>query len=225
VSEHSILKIVDYGERGFKGVKIETIGVIINTKMKGVNNRVIIESYVNKTIIYKDQNYICSKNYPYWLIYRDNFFDTIASKLHFDVFAAYRDRQITKRITSDVGRVRVLKSRNIGNNKIIDIPKYDAFVDDYSRLSISKFINNDKAILVPNLTYNPRACFLPGNAIVDGSVAVLLPKKEIQITESDLDYYNSEEFVNFYRIVRNFGTRSLNIDSNAVYFFGLMSVI
>jgi DNA (cytosine-5)-methyltransferase 1 len=111
------------------------------------------------------------------------------------------------------------------NNKIIDIPKYDAFVYDYSRLSISKFINNDKAILVPNLTYNPRACFLPGNAIVDGSVAVLLPKKEIQITESDLDYYNSEEFVNFYRIVRNFGTRSLNIDSNAVYFFGLMSVI
>ena len=77
------------------------------------------------------------------------------------IFTAYRDRQITKQITKTKGQIRVLKSRNIGSNKIVNIPDYDSYVDEYKNLSIAKYINHDEAVLVPNLTYNPRACFLP----------------------------------------------------------------
>ena len=224
VSEFAIEKITDYGERGFKGVKIETISLIINTKQKGENNHVLVESYVKNEIGFKEQSYICSQKFPYWLVYRNNFFDNVASKLRFGVFNAYRDRQITKKITRLHGRVRVLKSRNIGNNQIVDIPEYDSYVDEYGELAIAKYINHEEAVLVPNLTYNPRACFLPENTIVDGSVAILIPRDKVEVTESDLEYYNSDEFVRFYRVARNYGTRSLNIDNNSVFFFGLAEV-
>jgi DNA (cytosine-5)-methyltransferase 1 len=161
VSSFLISKIVDYGEKGFKGVKIETISLVINTKTKNVQNKILIESYIKNQTTFKYQDYICSNDFPSWLIYRSNFFDKIASKLQFNIFSTYRDRQITKKITKLLGKVRVLKSRNIGNTKIINIPNYDSYVDDYKSLSISKYINSDNAVLVPNLTYNPRACFLP----------------------------------------------------------------
>lgn len=221
VSEFAIEKITDYGERGFKGVKIETISLIVNTKKKGLNNETLVESYVKNEIGFKEQNYICSKEFPYWLVYRDTFFDSVASKLKFGVFDAYRDRQITKRITKSTGRIRVLKSRNIGSNVVVDIPNYDSYVDDCEEFAIGKYINHATAVLVPNLTYNPRACFLPEDTIVDGSVAVLIPKEDAEVTEDHLAYYNSEEFVEFYRVARNYGTRSLNIDNNSVFFFGL----
>lgn len=221
ISGITINKITDYGEKGFKGVKIETISIIISTKK--TKSLVLIESYVNNTTERKPQDYICSQEFPYWLIYRNDFFDTVSKKLRFDVFSSYRDRQITKANTKMKGRVRVLKSRNISNNSIINIPDYDTYVDELDTLSISKFINKENCILVPNLTYNPRACFLPKNTIVDGSVAILTPKEKIEkITMQHLDYFSTKEFSDFYRVARNFGTRSLNIDNNSVFFFGIL---
>ena len=220
VSSFAIEKITDYGEKGFKGVKIETISLIINTRNKGT--RTLVESYVKNEIGYKDQSYICSKDFPYWLVYRNDFFDSIAKKLRFNIFTSYRDRQITKKITKNKGKIRILKSRNIGRNEILDIPNYDSYVDSMDGLSISKFWNKEDSILVPNLTYAPRASFLPGNTLVDGSVAILTPKfGEAKITKKDLDYFGTEEFTEFYRVARNHGTRSLNIDNNSVFFFGV----
>ena len=85
---------------------------------------------------------------------------------------------------------------------------------------MSKFLNT-KSVVVPNLTYNPRACFLPDNCIADGSVAVLQAKNGYIITEDDLAYFASDEFRKFYMIGRNLGSRSLNIDSNSVNLWGI----
>ena len=220
VSSFAIQKITDYGEKGFRGVKIETISMIINTRNKGT--RTLVESYVKSEIGYKDQSYICSKDFPYWLVYRNEFFDIVAKKLRFNIFTSYRDRQITKKITKNKGKIRILKSRNIGRNEIVDIPNYDSYVDSLDGLSISKFWNKENSVLVPNLTYAPRASFLPENTLVDGSVAILtLKENEAKITLKDLDYFGTEEFTEFYRVARNHGTRSLNIDNNSVFFFGV----
>ncbi len=214
----SIRSILDFGEKAFKDVKIETISFIIDTTSKVTNTR--IESYITNTIRNVPQSYITDGNYPYWLIYRDEQFDSTASKMEFGIFKAYRDRVITKSCTSSKGRYRVLKSRNIGNNCIVDIPDYDTYIEDISSYDVSKFLNT-RSVLVPNLTYNPRACFLPSNCIADGSVAILTPKDpNIAITESDLDFYATEQFSAFYSVARNKGSRSLNIDNNSVFFFG-----
>jgi DNA (cytosine-5)-methyltransferase 1 len=222
IENKCVAKITDYGEKGFKGVKIETISFIINTQKKNNNNAVLIESYIQKLQFFRSQEYIFSKEFPYWLIYRNDFFDEVSLKMKFDIFNAFRDRQITKKITKDNGKFRVLKSRNIATNKTIDIDKYDSYTDEIESLGVSKYLNNTEAVLVPNLTYYPRACFLPENCIVDGSVAILTLKNgSRKIVHKDLEYFGSKEYEDFYRIARNFGTRSLNIDNNSVFFFGI----
>ena len=219
MNKHRISRIIDFGEKGFKGVKIETISFILNTKEK--SDITVVESYITNGVFAHKQSYIADSFFPYWLIYRNEYFDTVAAKLKFNIFKAYRDRCITKAITKNIGKIRVLKSRNIGNNEIIDIPDYDCYMDDISYLDVTKFLNQKNCILLPNLTYSPRACILPPNSIADGSVAILTPiDKNTKMTERDLAFYATDEFTKFYAVARNMGSRSLNIDNNSVFFFG-----
>lgn len=219
MAKHQIERIIDFGEKGFKGVKIETICFIINTKAKPSST--IVESYITNDVHTHEQLYITDNSFPYWLIYRNKDFDTVANKLQFNLFKAYRDRSITKVVTKSSGKIRVLKSRNIGDNKIIDIPDYDCFIDDVSNLDVAKFLNQKKCYLLPNLTYNPRACELPKDCITDGSVAIITAIDEkTEVTKKDLAFYATDEFTDFYAVARNKGTRSLNIDNNSVFFFG-----
>lgn len=218
MNKYCISHIIDFGEKGFKGVKIETISFVLNTQKKPSQTRV--ESYITGQVLDKSQEYVTDCSYPYWLLYRDIDFDKVAEKMQFNLFKSFRDRSITKTITKSKGRVRVLKSRNIGNNEIIDIPDYDCYIDDVSTLEVAKYMNHD-CVLLPNLTYNPRACMLPADCIADGSVAILITANPNErITKDDLAYYATEEFSRFYAIARNRGTRSLNIDNNSVFFFG-----
>jgi DNA (cytosine-5)-methyltransferase 1 len=219
MSKYKIERIIDFGEKGFRGVKIETICFILITKTKP--SKTVIESYITNSVQQHEQSYVTDNSFPYWLIYRNENFDTVAAKLQFNLFKVYRDRSITKAHTKDKGKIRVLKSRNIGNNEIIDIPDYDCYMDDVSTLDVAKFLNQKNCYLLPNLTYNPRACVLPPNCITDGSVAIITPIDEsTKITKSDLAFYATDEFTSFYAVARNMGSRSLNIDNNSVFFFG-----
>ena len=222
MNHHNLQKICDYGEKAFRDVKIETISFLFSTgKQKDEN--ILIESYITNEFENKKKDYIFSDKYPYWLIYRNENFDTIADKLKFDIFDSFRDRQITTKLTKTKGKIRVLKSRNIGSNKILSQNDADCYIDDYADLAVSKFLNKKNVVMVPNLTYYPRATFLPSDTIVDGSVALLTLKNGSRLpTEKDLAYFGSKEFENFYRVARNYGTRSLNIDNNSVFFFGLL---
>ena len=148
----------------------------------------------------------------------------VVQKMQLDIFETFRDRQITKKHTLNSGKFRVLKSRNIENNGIKNIEDYDCFINEIDSFVVSKYLNEKNIVLIPNLTYYPRATFLPKNSIVDGSVAILKPKNGIEITKKHLDYYSSEEFTEYYKIARNRGTRSLNIDNNSAKFFGLLKL-
>lgn len=221
MEKYNIMNIVDFGEKAFKGVKIETISFLVNTT--SMPNRTTVESYITNSTCDYAQNYITDNHFPYWLIYRDKKFDIVASKMRLGVFKAFRDRSITKKITSSNGKIRVLKSRNIAPNNIISINGYDCYIDDVHNFAVGEYLNKQGCILVPNLTYYPRACFLPNNCICDGSVAILETKEVgVVVTDEDLAYYGTEEFYDFYKIARNRGTRSLNIDNNSVFFFGLL---
>ena len=223
LNKFNFLNIIDYGEFWFKWVKIETICIIFKIKPQKLiskNKDLKIESYIQKNIRFCSQEYIFDESYPNWLIYRDAFFDKVAQKMEFWIFWVFRDRQITKKNLQPHGKIRVLKSRNISSNKIIDIEWYDCYIDDISKFAIKKYINRNDILLIPNLTYNPRGCILPTNTITDWSVALLEKKITAEITLENIEYYASKEFKEFYMIARNYGTRSLNIDSNSVFYFG-----
>ena len=224
VKKFNISNIIDFGETGFKGVLIETIAIFINTCEKP--NETIVYSvprnYQNK----EKQEIITSDEFPSWIIYRNDFFNEIASKMYLNIFKSFRDRQITNKILKNDGDVRVIKSRNINREgtKIINITNYDSYIntEDLNKLSITKYLKKDDVYLCPNMTYYPRVIKKPKNVVVNGSVAILENKSSFKINDKDLRFFSSPTFEEFYRIARNYSTRSLNIDSNSVVFFGLL---
>lgn len=217
INQYSIESIIDFGEKGFDGVKIETINIIVNTLNKPT--KTLVKSVTHNIELVQDQDYITDDKYPTWLLYRNQEFDEFANQLELGMFTTFRDRQITSKKCKDSGKYRVLRSRNIATNKIIDLPGYDLYLDEVDKLAISKYLNKEKVVCIPNLSYSPRACFLPKNCIADGSVALLETIKSI--SEKDLEIFESDEFRQYYRIARNYGTRSLNIDSNSIFYFGI----
>lgn len=214
---HTLLHVNDYNEKAFD-VKIETISVTYTTSKSQGYNQVSVYSYLNKSYFELEQDYITHNYFNSWLLYRNEWFDEIFQTLEFGKFKVFRDRQITKKHTKKQGKYRVIKSRNIGHGYIKDIENYDCYVDDISELAVKKYLDTN-VILVPNLTYNPRATRLPKGCVTDGSAAILYT--DDVITDYDIDYFSSSEFNKFYRIARNYGTRSMNIDSISVNYFGV----
>ena len=219
--------IQDYGENGFKGVLVETIGLFINTQKSPDKTKVI--SLTNKTEVIQKQSYIMDNHYPYWIIYRDEFFDQVSKNLVFDRFTVFRDRQITNAnttLTKAKGSMRVLKSRNISDDgkKVIDIPGYDAYIESSVAVNLSayKFVGNDEVYLTPNMTYRPRVMKNQKDVLVNGSIAVLIPKEPMKLTEEQMEYFSTDEYRKFYQIARNYQTRSLNVDATSVFFYGVL---
>jgi DNA (cytosine-5)-methyltransferase 1 len=227
LSERKIDCIQDYGENGFKGVLVETICLFIDTLGQPKDTKV--ESLTLKKSIIQKQKYITDKEYPYWIIYRNDFFDSISKRLDFDKFTVFRDRQITNSNTTQKKEkdcLRVIKSRNISDDgkDIVDIPGYDSYIkrDTAERLSAYKYVGNKNVYLTPNMTYKPRVMRNTENVVVNGSVAVLIPKKEMELTDEQMEYFSSDEYRQFYQIARNFQTRSLNVDATSVFFYGVL---
>lgn len=215
--------IIDFGEHGFEGVLVETICINVDTKIKPNNTTVIsIPLKITET---KKQSYIADKQFPYWIIYRNEIFDTVCENMIFDIFTVFRDRQITNSILKSSGKIRVLKSRNVSDDgtEIHNISGYDSYIDeaDFEKLAVCKYFNSENVYLTPNMTYNPRVMKKPTGVAVNGSLAILIPKNNEQLTMSEMLYFSSNEYRSFYRIARNYQTRSLNVDSASVYFFGI----
>ena len=175
------------------------------------------------------QSYITDSFYPYWILYRNAFFDSVSEKLKFNCFTVFRDRQITNSMLNSNTGVRVLKSRNISDDgkEILDIAGYDSYMslDLAQKLAVYKYVNNEDVYMTPNMTYKPRVMQKPKGLIVNGSVALLFPRKDIEVTKRQLEYFSSDEYRKFYRIARNKQTRSLNVDSCSVFFFGLLQPV
>ena len=224
LSKKSVECIIDFGEKGFPGVLVETIAIFINNLTKATKTHVI--SITRKIDILQSQKYIFDPRFPYWLIYRNKDFDCVSEKMVFDVFSVFRDRQITNKMLNSNRGIRVVKSRNISDDgkSIENIDGYDSYIDESEaqQLSVYSFLNRNDVYLTPNMTYNPRVIRKPAGVLVNGSVAILIPKERIEVSEKQLEFFSTKEYRAFYQIARNFQTRSLNVDNCSVFFYGLI---
>lgn len=215
--------ILDFGEKGFSGVLVETVALLVDPKSRPRQTHVYsMSENIDRTI---SQDYITDSRFPYWIIYRDDEFDKICSKLQFDVFSVFRDRQITTKLLNSNNGIRVIKSRNIADDgsRILDVKGYDSFIDPQSAesLAVYRYLNAPNIYLTPNMTYKPRLVKKPLGTLVNGSAAILIPKPGVSpLTTKQIKYFSSAEYRRFYKVARNFQTRSLNVDANSVYFFG-----
>lgn len=217
---NSIYSIIDFAETSFKGVKIETIGIVIGPKKD--NNLVKVYDYKKQQLNYQLESYITDPALPYWVIYRNSFFDKVLDNMDTGYFKVYRDRSLTKKDYVDSG-IPIIKSSDLGYNGIVNN------LDSASRYSPEKvprtflsIVDSAKTIaLAPNLSYYTRIANYPGDGYPDGSVAVLYNldyKVDIQILNY---FYQSKDFFFFYRIARNYSIRSLNIDNLSVFYWGV----
>ncbi|MEH7610772.1 DNA cytosine methyltransferase [Gottfriedia acidiceleris] len=227
LSTMMIDSIIDFGRYGFTGVSIETMCLIVYPRKKPKDTTVYSMKY-NRMYIQK-QSYITDEKYPYFIIYRDKEFDAVADKLNFDVFTVFRDRQITKSITSvtnEKDTLWVIKAKNINDDGlgVTHIEDYDVYLNKQAAesLSVYKFVNDTSVYLTPNMTYNPRVIENIPNTIADGSVAVLIPKSPLKLTAKQKSFFSSEEYRRFYGIARNLSTQSINVDKTSVFFYGVL---
>ena len=219
--------IIDFGRYGFTGLSIETIAIIVRPKERP-NYTMVHSLKFNKSYKQK-QTYITDKKFPFILIYRDEEFDKVSEKLQLGVFDVFRDRQITKAVTTSEKKednLWVLKARNVKDDGtgVTHIEGYDVYVDsEYAKeLSVYPYVNNPDVYLTPNMTYNTRVIRNVNNVVPDGSVAVLIPKHKMELTENQLRYFSSKEYRQFYIVARNLSTQSINVDKTSVYFFGIL---
>ena len=219
--------IIDFGRYGFTGVSIETMCLIVYPKMKPKETTVYSMKFNRKSV--REQSYLTDERFPYFIIYRDEEFDVVADKLLFDVFSVFRDRQITKSITSqkkEIPSLWVIKARNIDDDGqgVTHISDYDVYLPEEKAVGLSayRYVNDDSVYLTPNMTYNPRVIENLPDTIPDGSVAVLIPKKPLRLTKRQRAYFSTEENRRFYSIARNLSTQSINVDKTSVYFYGVL---
>ena len=228
LTENSIDYIHDFGALGFKGVLVETINLMVDTRIKRQNT--IVKSITDSSIIKQKLSYIADEKLPYWVIYRNEFFDKIFENMEFDIFDVFRDRQITtqnstlENMQDSNEYVRVLKSRNISDDgsEIINIDSYDSYIslEELENLSVKNFIDRDDVYMTPNMTYKPRVIKKEKGYVVNGSIALLIPKNNENLNDDQMRYFSTDEYREFYKIARNKQTRSLNIDKTSVFWFG-----
>lgn len=228
LEKYDIYSILDFGEKGFKGVLVETINLAIKT-FGNRSNKTRVKSLTKNLIYNQRKDYIFDKELPYWVIYRNKQFDKVFEKMEFGIFDVFRDRQITtsnsklKAQSSD--EIRVLKSRNVSDDglRIIQIQNYDSYIsrDVVQKFATFKYLNDD-VYITPNMSYKPRVTKKPLGVVTNGSLAVLIPRNGEKLTERQRAYFSTDEYRTFYQIARNFQTRSLNIDKISSYWFGVL---
>lgn len=224
LSEKAVESIIDFGEKGFPGVLVETLAIFINNQGRPLKTSVF--SFTHGIRLEQKQDYIFDKKLPYWIIYRDNEFDSVCKQLDFNVFKVFRDRQITNNLLTESGEIRVLKSRNISDDgkKVLNIEGYDSYISSSKArtLSVFEYLQREDVYLAPNMTYKPRMIKKPKDTLVNGSLAILVPKEKIVPTDEQMEFFSTQEYRDFYQVARNYQTRSLNVDACSVFFYGLL---
>ena len=210
----NVTRICDFGVKFFKKVFVEIISIHF-TKAKHETTSVV--DYINNVSFTHPQGYIFHDTL--WLLYRNKWFDDFIKTLELDVFSSFRDRQITNPMLQAQGRYRILKSKNIlDSGEIISIPGYDSFMDNISSLTVAKFLNS-RAIIMPNFTYNLRATILPDGVIPNGSIAIMIPHKDV--SNIDLSFFATPEYREYYAIVKSRSRFTLNIDNCSIHYIGI----
>ncbi len=209
-----IVSICDYGVKYFKDVFIEILSIHFSKSYKGT---VSVTNYLSGMKTEHAQGYIY--HHRLWLLYRSKWFDEYIGKLNLDCFDFIRDRQITNSHLKAAGKVWVVKSKNIlDDGSVVHIPGYDKYIDNLSKFHIGEYYGTE-AIIMPNFTYNTRAAILPPNSIPNGSIAILIPKKDIDMEV--LKIYSTPEFREYYAIVKSYSKFTINIDNSSIYYIGV----
>ena len=230
LSSYHITSILDFNKLKLGATKFEIIHLSFKTDLIP-NEKLRVIFTPTKEILIQNQTEITHPDLPNWVLYLNNDFKAMLSKLETGIFNVDRDRQINNSMLTSIqtgDAIPVIKSKHLGldasaiESEFNKDPCYIA-QPTLEKLSVKKFINSDNIFLCPNMTPHIRIFKKPKGFLMNSSVCILTTKsQEKKITDTDLAFWRSKEFREFYKIARNKSQINLNIDKSAVFYFGVL---
>ncbi|MBE6719844.1 MAG: hypothetical protein E7571_04190 [Ruminococcaceae bacterium] len=220
IEDCSVSKIFDFGSYGFNGTSEQFAAVVFDSN--ALPDTTEVYSFDNDCTVLQKQSYITDSSLPCWVIYRNDKFDSVYSKMQFNLFNVYCNKQLKQRDYNANGDVCVISAScidsdgdvNIGNDcrhvKANTIKNYD--VSDYVERDDVFFAAATSSVL--KVGRKPKGC------IPNSSTVLLVPKTNVNITVNDLRYFSSDEFKNFYDVALNHQNFLLSTDRVSQYFLG-----
>lgn len=225
---HHIASILDFNKLKLGTAKYEIIHLSVRTD-QDANEKMRVIFTPTKEVLIQNQIDITDPALPNWVLYFNDDFKAMLEALETGIFNVDRDRQINNSMLSNIkssNNVPVIKSKHLGFDNITLETEFnnDPFYIELGKLEklvIKKYLNSDNVFLCPNMTPHIRIFRKPHGYLMNSSVCILtLKSSEVQINDSDLEFWRSKEFLEFYRIARNKSQLNLNIDKSAVFYFG-----
>lgn len=225
ISKFTIDHIVDLDTLGYNGISNENIIIFANLAKKvSMSNTTVVYSAKFEKLHEINQRFLTSKTYPNWILYRNTFFNSIARRMNFNSLNIMKN-SIPQTTYNESNSVWLIQPLNLNNkNKYV---KNNNGTDLFVSLNLIKPNTNlaktlerkDLYILYMN-TNQISVVPKPANVAVSDKLYMLEPLA--QITEKDLEFFNSKDFRHFYQIATNFSSRSSSVDTSSVFYFGLL---
>lgn len=230
LSTYHINSIIDFNKFRVDNAKYEIIHLTVKVEQRP-NERLQVIFTPTKKVTIQKQTDVTDPGLPNWVLYIDETFKTILSKMVTGIFNVNRDRQINNSMLSSKnisGAVPVIKAKHLSTNAEQIEPEFNAdpfYINEptLEKLAVKRFLNSDNVFLCPNMTPHIRIFKKPHGYLMNSSVCILTPKSpETRITDDDLAFWRSEEFLEFYKVARNRSQLNLNIDKSAAFYFGTL---
>lgn len=228
LSRRNIDAIIDLDTKGFVNQQFESILLFAQTDKKlDLSNNTEIYNVKQERSHLINQRFMTSATYPNWVLYRNTFFNSVAKSMYFNAFKP--SRQVIDKLEKNQSddSIWVIQPFNITENNKLIHTENDTYVQSKNikpNTNVAKNLNKKTYILNIN---NQKIQVLEkpvGTAISDK--LFLLEFDETKFSEVKFDnkyikYFNSSEFFDFYQLATNYSSKSLTIDTNTIFYFGL----
>ena len=220
ISSYKISNIYDFGNDGYVGTFDQLTAIVVNKNALPDNTELV--SLDNDFEIIQRQEYITDNSLPCWVLYRNEKFDSIYSKLQFDLFDVQCSSQIKQRDYSANGDVCVISAACISGDGKVNIESGCRHVvsSEISKYEVSRYVDRDDIFFAAAKSSVLKVARKPKGCIPNPSTVLLIPKDNVNITLSDLNYFSSDEFKYFYNVALNHQNFILSADHLSKYFLG-----
>ena len=220
LTSDAITKIFDFGTCGFSG-SFEQFAVIVCDSTAEPDETEVI-SLDNDISVVQKQDYITDASLPCWVIYRNEQFDSVYSKMRFNLFNVYSGNQIKQRDYNSGGDVCVISASCIDGDGEVTLTGDCRHVTSSAikEYRISEYVERDDVLFAAAQSSTLKVARKPKGCVPNPSTVLLIPKEDVKITDDDIDYYSSQEFRRFYDVALNHQSFMLSSDSLSQYFLG-----
>ena len=216
----AIVKIIDFGIKGFVGSAEQYAALVIDNDAEPDTTEVISFGY--DYTLQQKQAYITDAALPAWIIYRNEQFDSVYSKLQFNLFNVFSATQLKPRDYKPNGDICVISASCIdsGGEVVLDDSCRHVTSSDISGYAVADYVERDDIFFAAANSSVLKVARKPKGCIPNPTTVLLVPKDNVSITVKDLKYFASEEFRSFYNTALNHQEFVLSTDRLSRYFLG-----